>query len=233
MGKITILEQTTKDPISLIGEVSGICYGSDTTDSNKNFRRGLVNIQSGHGRTMEYPQVYVVIDGYSARVMRELYTHIGGAPTRLQASTRYIKYGEFDYIIPEKIQNNEEALQKYRETMQNISDSYKALIDLGIPKEDTANILPLGMTSKMILRTNLRNLIDMSHQRLCTRAYWEFRQLMQDLLKQLGGYSTEWATLVNDKTLFAPKCEIVGYCKEHNSCGRKPLEEDFFNKFEN
>ncbi|MGJ1024139.1 FAD-dependent thymidylate synthase [Coprobacillus sp. D7] len=24
----------------------------------------------------------------------------------------------------------------------------------------------------MVFRTNLRNLIDMAHQRLCTRAYW-------------------------------------------------------------
>ena len=30
MGKITILPETTKNPISLIGQRAGVCYGSDT-----------------------------------------------------------------------------------------------------------------------------------------------------------------------------------------------------------
>ena len=98
MGQITIQEETTKNPITLIGKEAGICYGSDISNSEKNYKRGINNLKSGHGRTMEFPQIFLTIDGYSARVIRELYTHIGGAPTRLQASTRYINYGDFEYI---------------------------------------------------------------------------------------------------------------------------------------
>ncbi|MGN0312148.1 MAG: FAD-dependent thymidylate synthase, partial [Lachnospiraceae bacterium] len=71
-----------------------------------------------------------------------------------------------------------------------------------------------------VLRTNLRNLIDMSHQRLCTRAYWEYRQLMQDMMKELVAYSEEWKYLVEN--YFMPKCEVMGFCTEARSCGRKP-----------
>lgn len=55
---------------------------------------------------LEFPQIYLEISGYSARVIRELYTHISGAPTRLQASTRYIDYTNegFDCIIPKSIE---------------------------------------------------------------------------------------------------------------------------------
>lgn len=218
MGKIIIQEETTKNPITLIGKEAGICYGSDVSNSEKNYKRGLMNLKSGHGRTMEFPQVFLTIEEYSARVIRELYTHIGGAPTRLQASTRYINYGDFEYIIPPSIKSNSVATEEYQYAMDTIKDVFFCLQDRGIPKEDIANILPLGMSTTVILRTNLRNLIDMSHQRLCMRAYWEFRQLMKDIMKSLSEYSEEWDYVV--KNYFKPKCELFGYCDEHNSCGR-------------
>ena len=103
MGKITILPETTKDPISLIGRRAGICWGADITDEQKNYKRGLDCIESNHGRTLEFPDIHMVIDGYSAKCLREYYTHIGCLPTRLQASTRYIDYSKgdgFEYVTP-------------------------------------------------------------------------------------------------------------------------------------
>lgn len=72
--------------------------------------RGLDCLESEHGRTFEFPDVYMVLDGFSARVIREFYTHIGGAPTRLQASTRYIDYAKgFAYFTPPSIERNLDA----------------------------------------------------------------------------------------------------------------------------
>lgn len=223
MGTIIVQDETTVNPITLIGKEAGVCYGSDITSDAKNYKRGLMNLASGHGRVLEFPQVYLEIDGYSARVIRELYTHIGGAPTRVQASTRYIKYGEFEYITPPSITG--EFKHRYDDLMNHIQNVYADFENGGIPKEDIANILPLGMSTKVVLRTNLRNLIDMSHQRLCARAYWEYRQLMRDIMNALKDYSAEWAELV--EKYFIPKCEVCGYCEEHNTCGRMPSKEDF------
>lgn len=223
MGKILVQNYTTKNPISMIGEEAGICWGADTSDVNKNYKRGLDCLKSGHMRTAEYPQVYIVLDGYSARVIRELYTHIAGGPTRLQASTRYIDYKDFDYIIPPKIDEDSEKRISYENSMWNISQNLQKLELLGAPKEDIANLLPLGMETKIVFRTNLRHLIDMSHQRLCSRAYWEFRQLMIDLMEALREYSEEWAAIVDE--FFKPKCEVCGFCEEKNTCHRKPTKE--------
>ena len=225
MGKVIIQEHTTKNPLQLMGEEAGCCWGADTTDNEKNYKRGKTCLSDGHGRVSEYPQVYMILDGYSARVIREFYTHIGGGPTRLQASTRYIKYGEFDYILPPSIENNPEAKNIYDMAMSDISLAYAKMEEIGVPKEDIANILPLGMTTKIIVRTNLRNLIDMSHQRMCTRAYWEYRQLMKDICEALSAYSEEWAEIV--KSEFKAKCEVCGFCSEKNTCGRKPKKTDF------
>ena len=217
-AKVIILPETTKNPISLIGERAGICWGADTTDKVKNYNRGLDCIIANHGRTLEYVNIEMVLDGYSARVIREWYTHIGGAPTRLQASTRYIDYGEFEYVIPPKIANNEDALWLYKNIMTATSCMMEKLEELNIPREDIAMLLPLGMTTKIVDKRNLRNLIDMSRQRMCTRAYWEFRKLFDDICDALKDYSEEWKLIINN--LMMPKCEAIGYCPEKHSCGR-------------
>lgn len=216
MGKVIIQDMTTKNPISLIGYESGVCYDSDVTDNEKNYKRGLENINSGHGRTFEFPQVYMILDGYSARLGREFYTHIAGGPTRLQASTRYIDYDHFEFITPPSIKDNAYTNWRYEKCMQEIIGCYEQLEHLGIPKEDIANILPLGMETRIICRTNMRNLIDMSHQRLCNRAYWEFRDLMRDIMKALSEYSEEWDYIV--KNYMVPKCVYLGSCPETHSC---------------
>ena len=110
--------------------------------------------------------------------------------------------------------------------MGQIQEALGELENLGIPKEDIANLLPLGMTTKVVLRTNLRNLIDMAHQRLCTRAYWEFRILMKDIIKALAEYSEEWKMLVEEYNVFQPKCDVCGFCTEKDSCGRRPKKND-------
>jgi len=224
MGKIIIQKETTVDPISLIGREAGVCWGANIEDAERNYKRGLDCLKSGHGRTWEYPQLYVIMDGYSARVFREVYTHIAGGPSRLQASTRYIDYESgFAYVTPHTIEANDEAKAIYEEGMKQITDCLQKLDALGIPREDCGMMLPLAMESKVVLRTNLRNIIDMSHQRLCTRAYWEYRELMQDLGKALSEYSEEWKYLVDN--YFVPKCEVTGFCIERYSCGRKPKKD--------
>jgi len=221
---ITIIQDTTKNPITLMGQRAGVCWGADITDDAKNYARGLDCLKSGHGRVMEYVNVEMIIDGYSARVIREWYTHLGGAPTRLQASTRYINYKDFSYVMPPKIAGNEEAKKKYTEVMDSIAEACSWLeTECGMPREDAAMLLPLGMTTKIVDKRNIRNLIDMSHQRLCTRAYWEYRNLMKDIMEALSNYSEEWKYLVDN--YFKPKCEVVGYCTEKKCCGRMPYKE--------
>lgn len=218
---VKVQEETTKLPITLMGKEAGLCYGTNIEDDTKNYKRGLDCIQSGHMRAAEFPQVYLTIDGYSARVIRELYTHIGGSPTRLQASTRYINYEDFEYYVPESIAKNDRAWDIYAETIRHIKNAVSTLTNVyDIPREDVANLLPLGMTTKIVLRTNLRHLIEIAHQRLCTRAYKEFRDLMKEIMYALSNYSDEWKYLVDN--YFKCKCEVVGYCTESRSCGKMP-----------
>lgn len=233
MGKVIIQDYTCKKPITMIGKEAGVCWGADVSDDSKNYKRGINCLESQHGRTWEYPDVYMILDGYSAKVVREWYTHIGGLPTRLQASTRYIDYKNFEYVIPRSIQNNEDAETIYNTAIDTIRYALNALEESGIPREDVSMLLPLSMKTKIVCKHNFRNLADMSGQRMCSRAYWEYRKLFNDVYMALSEYSEEWKYLAEH--YFKPKCEKIGYCPEKKSCGRVkkfPLDNVNDNKTE-
>jgi thymidylate synthase (FAD) len=116
------------------------------------------------------------------------------------------------------------ALALYHDLMSAISYTITELEELGIPREDSAMCLPWGMETKVVVKVNLRHLVDMAHQRLCARAYWEYRDLMKKLINALAEYSFEWELLVDE--LFKPKCKYLGYCPEEHSCGRVPKREE-------
>lgn len=224
MGTVTILPETVKDPISLMGRRAGICWGADITDEKKNYKRGLECIENNHGRVLEFPDVHMFFDGYSAKCLREYYTHIGCLPSRLQASTRYIDYSKgegFSYTTPHTIAKNEKVLAEWKDIMQTINSLISRFInEYKIPVEDATMALPIAYSSKMVDKRNPRNLIDMSRNRMCSRAYWEFRELFNDIIIALKNYSDEWATLIELE--FMSKCEYLGFCPEKYSCGKKP-----------
>ena len=65
---VTILKETPKDPITLMGERAGVCWGADISDRVRNYKRGLDCIRSGHHRVMEYAGVDMILmpDGFEA-----------------------------------------------------------------------------------------------------------------------------------------------------------------------
>jgi thymidylate synthase (FAD) len=224
MGKVIVQDYTYKKPITMIGVEAGICWGANTSNDEKNYLRGIDCLESGHGRTFEFPDVYLTLEGYSARVIREWYTHIGGLPTRLQASTRYIDYEHgFGYVTPPSIEGNPEAKEVYEDLMEHIKSYLESLDTIGVPREDSALGLPLGMETKIVCKHNMRNLIDMSHQRMCNRAYHEYRRLFNDVCDALGNYSEEWKYIVDN--YFMPKCKLMGFCSEKKTCGMMPRKQ--------
>lgn len=232
MMNIELLDGTTENPLQKMGYNAGVCWAAPLDDAEKNRKRAISCIKAGHGRVLEYVDVEMVISGASARCLRELYTHIGGSPTRLQSSTRYVSEEQgFGYYIPPKIENNPELKPIYEDGMENIQKTYNSLMARKATKEDAANILPLGMESKMVWKINLRALINFMNRRLCTRALKEIRDLSIEIKDRLAEKNEEWAWIATN--LFVPTCEIYKYrnpnlvfCPEQQCCGKhKKIEE--------
>ena len=215
---IKILEKRTeKDPLTHIGENASICWGADISDEEKNINRGKSCMKSGHMRCAEYPTVEMILDEFSSRAIRELFTHIIGV-TRLQESTRYVNCADFGYYTPNGI--TEEQKEVYDDIMKEIMKSYETLLNLGMSKEDSANILPLGMNTKIVWKINLRALIHFMNMRMCNRAYKEIRQLCKEIKDLLSNYSDEWKWICDN--YFVPNCKMIGYCTEEKCCGMMP-----------
>ena len=83
------------------------------------------------------------------------------------------------------------------------------------------------METKIVVRVGMRELINIMEQRLCSRAYWEIRELCNQILDALKIYSDEWKYCIDELKMFIPKCERVGYCSEKYGCGRKIKKSDF------
>ena len=211
---IQVLQNTTSLPISTIGHNAGVCYNSDITNNDLNYKRGLRCIKENHGEMIEFPIVSFIADGYSARVVRELFRH--RHTTKAQSSTRYVNYDNFSYYTPKNIADNEKALKLYKHTMDKIKCAYVDLIEIGIPKEDVANLLPLGMCSKIVFQCNLRELIHICNLRLCSRAYVEARKLCKDLIEELRTVDSEWKDICD--TFLKPRCKT---CTEKENCENK------------
>ena len=221
MGTVMILKETTKNPITLMGERAGVCQGGDISNEAKNYLRGLDCITQNHGRVLEFVNVELIIDGYSAKTIREYYTHIGGSPTRLQESTRYIiNHLPFEYTMPQSIRERDQAKELYNNLMRTIWETMSQLRELGVPNEDATMVLPIGMCTKMVDKRNLRNLVDMSRQRMCDKTYHEYRELFLDIVGELSKYSDEWKEVVN--MLMKAKCQ-VGQCVEKRKCVNGPV----------
>ena len=205
----------TPNPIQFMGKVAGVCYNSDIENGEKNYKRGLKNIKDNHGRVMEYVDIVVEVDGYSARTIRQIYTHVAGT-SRLSASTRYIDYSgdNFIYYTPKPILENKDALHIYDKCMDNILENYNTLLNMGIDKEDVANILPLGLNQKMVLKINFRALLHLAEMRLCERAYEEVRDFVKELINVTSDIDEEWAELMK---FMLPKCKT---CTDKENCPR-------------
>ena len=49
MPRVIIQSHTTKNPITMIGEEAGICWGSNITDVSKNYKRGIDCLETNTG----------------------------------------------------------------------------------------------------------------------------------------------------------------------------------------
>ena len=189
--------------------------GIDRKDAKLKLLKHVIN--SGHHSTLEHQQLTFLISGVSRALTHQLTRH--RICNISQQSQRYVEFkdGIFEYVTPSKIKNNEEALKVFEDTMGTLSEAYKKLVDLGIPAEDARAVLPNACTTNLTWSCNLRELMHICNERLCTCAQQEIRQLFMEIKKKTV------AQLPFMSPYLVPKCEMLGYCNEDSkrSCGRK------------
>ena len=183
----------------------------------------LINhvLSSGHTSTVEHIQFTFLISGVSRALSHQLVRHRIGMSFS-QQSQRYCKFDKgFEFVTPFTIAKNTECAEKYLEVMNYLNNAYQMFIESGIPAEDARMILPNACCTNLTVSINLRALIHLCQERLCTNAQYEIRTMVKQMAKLITDKIPEL------KPYLVPKCKALGYCNESASrtCGRMPLKE--------
>lgn len=176
-------------------------------------------IDSGHLSITEHCNITVLVEGVSRVLTHQLVRHRHVSYS--QQSQRYCNMEDsVSYAVPDSINTRKDLLDGYNTLMTTIQDVYNVFVKNGIKPEDARYILPNATKSNIVFTLNLREFIHICHERLCTCAQKEIRDLVLDIVSQVV------KSLPFLKSYLVPKCEMLGYCNERKerSCGRKPLK---------
>ena len=165
------LIQATPNPVETIAQIASICY-----DSNPKNPMALVKhlYDGGHHSVFEHIYFTFKIEGISRACSHQLVRHRHCSFT--QRSQRYCSEDGFQYVTPPTI-----GIGDFANDMVLIESTYNYYQDTGVPNEDARYILPNACATSLYLSCNLRELIHMANERLCTRAQWEIRCLVREM----------------------------------------------------
>ena len=195
------LVQATPNPVETIAQIASICYDSNPKDPMKLVKHLY---KGGHHSVFEHIYFTFKIEGISRACSHQLVRHRHCSFT--QRSQRYCSEDGFQYVTPPGV---DEGL--FWNEMEDIKDLYCRYQYLGAPNEDARYILPNACATSLYLSCNLRELIHMANERLCTRAQWEIRDLVKEMCQ-----------LVDPQLQFmlVPKCKS-GIMICNTPCGGK------------
>lgn len=202
--KVTLI-QATSNPIETIAQIASICYDSDPKNA-----LGLVKhlYRNGHHSVFEHIYFTFKIEGISRACSHQLVRHRHCSFT--QRSQRYCSEDGFGVVKPKSISDIDDV-DRFDSAIEDIEGCYGGLLFYNVPIEDVRYILPNACETSLYLSCNLRELIHMANERLCLRAQWEIRELVQQMV-----------ALVNPELHFmlVPKCKS-GRIICNSPCGKE------------
>ena len=186
------LIQQTANPIETISTIASICYDSDPKDPMRLVKHLY---KSGHDSVFEHIYFTFKIEGISRACSHQLVRHRMCSFT--QRSQRYCSEQGFDVVVPKAIDKTDERYDFF-DLMEEIDGFYNTLQRYGISNEDARYILPNACTTELYLSCNLRELIHIANERLCCKAQWEIRELVQKMVSLVDA---------DLKFMLVPKCK--------------------------
>lgn len=195
------LIHSTEQPIYTIAKIASICYDSDPKDPMKLVQHLYKN---GHHSVFEHIYFTFKIEGISRACSHQLVRHRHCSFT--QRSQRYCNEGDFEYVAPRSIGDQ----NPYDTMMSELMEDYEALLEFA-PKEDARYILPNACCTDLYLSCNLRELIHICNERLCSKAQWEIRELVEKMVELVDPEL---------KFMLVPKCKS-GRIICHTPCKMK------------
>jgi thymidylate synthase (FAD) len=182
-----------------------------TLEKIESFIKKLTDL--GHQSPLEHCTFTFGVEGVSRALLAQLTRHrIASYSVKSQ---RYVKEGQFEYITPKSIKEDDMLFLEYIRLMKDIQKFYNSAIKRGVQPEDARYVLPNACSTQLIMTFNIRSLLNFFELRCCNRAQAEIRQLadiMLDICKEVA------------PNIFAKagaSC-VRGKCKEGKMCCGNP-----------
>ena len=112
-------------------------------------------LSSGHKSVIEHQTLTIAFNDVS--VLVEQFVIECRLASFTVKSRRYVDFGAAGWVVPEGLTDEQKTL--YDRTMSARFEDYKALLELGIPKEDARFVLPYCLRSNFFMTLNARELI--------------------------------------------------------------------------
>ncbi len=184
--KVTLLSHTP-DPERVAAAAARQCYSKFSAAkaysdlSPEDIKRLLRKIiASGHLSVLEHVSFTFVIEGISRACSHQLVRH--RIASYSQQSQRYVKFEELEFVIPDSISNDSEAVKMFLEGLDGCKSIYRKILAKGIPAEDARYILPQASPTKIVVTMNARSLLNFFELRCCLSAQWEIRGVAEEML---------------------------------------------------
>lgn len=169
--------------------------------------------RSGHHSPFEHASFTFGVDGISRVATHQLVRHRMASFS--QQSQRYVKMkAGSPVILPPAVAKNPEARSLFEKQFAAAHETYRTLVEMGIPAEDARFILPHGWETRIVLTMNARELHHFFSLRLCRRAQWEIREMARLMLEECR----KVAPVIFKKA--GPSCVREGICREARPCGK-------------
>lgn len=221
--------------------IEGILNGLDS-DKTQAFIERLMSM--GHESPIEHITFTFGIEGVSRSLLAQFTRHRMASFS--VKSQRYVNEGNFEFITPPQIAENDKAHELFKEAMADDVKKYNEIADILSQKnfenyisegkdektarrlaekkaiEDARYVLSNACETKIIATFNARSLLNFFKERCCERAQWEIRDMacrMLSLVKEVAPTIFKHA---------GPPC-VSGKCPEGAmSCGKVSEKKKLF-----
>lgn len=207
--KVTLL-RFTNEADQLAGEAAALCYNG--TNPAKSFDTAM---DGGHESVAEHACCTFLIEGVSRVLLAQITRH------RLASfsvqSQRYCGVKP-EWIVPPEVKAHGFE-QLYLDYCNRGYQLFCYMTNDGVLDEDARYAIPQGVTCRLMLTMNIRELRHFFSLRCCNRAQWEIRELAWVML----GLCKAVAPALFDDA--GPGC-LRGRCPESKPCGKPYVKEE-------
>ena len=168
-----------------------------------------------HAKLLEHFNYTFKVENFSLIVLKHYTRHrmqsLATAPLAKMATSHR-------FVMPETIASNPELKTDFEKCIKENRRIYNKLLAQNVNPHLLVYIAPHATAIDFITTVNARELLHLANLRTCTRAQWEIRYLVNDMLLQAKR---------TDKEMFkgfGPSCYTFGTCPEGRMCCGKQTE---------